>query len=387
MTDRFRIIHVTTFARSGGGMQGMVRRHRRRDAALGFTPAVAAIFEPALPGVNDAGLAAAWWWTPARLRRRFIAEIHPGSRGSLAVYHNGWGLPLFAPGDGAFRRLAFLHTDWPGLAAALPAMAPWCDAFICVSPQLVAMVRRHVPQYPVERVHFVPYPVEPPPGFRAPARVPDNPRRPLVIGYAGRLEKKQKRLERLPRLMRQLHARLGNFSWHIIGDGPLRRRLEQQTRDLGPVKFHGWLTGEAYWRTLAALDVSVMTSDFEGSPIALLEAMSLGVVPFYPAIGDWGEEVARSISPLCAYPAGDMAAAADALLALAREDFSTLRARAVAAVAPHTPAAYEEAYASALHATIARPGYAVQKPLRQACWSDWLPLAVIGRVYENALWR
>ena len=150
---------------------------------------------------------------------------------------------------------------------------------------------------------------------------------------------------------------------------------------------HGWLTGEAYWRTLAALDVSVMTSDFEGSPIALLEAMSLGVVPFYPAIGDWGEEVARSISPLCAYPAGDMAAAADALLALAREDFSTLRARAVAAVAPHTPAAYEEAYASALHATIARPGYAVQKPLRQACWSDWLPLAVIGRVYENALWR
>ena len=74
MTDRFRIIHVTTFARSGGGMQGMVRRHRRRDAALGFIPAVAAIFEPALPGVNDAGLAAAWWWTPARLRRRFIAE-------------------------------------------------------------------------------------------------------------------------------------------------------------------------------------------------------------------------------------------------------------------------------------------------------------------------
>ena len=65
---------------------------------------------------------------------------------------------------------------------------------------------------------------------------------------------------------------------HIFGDGPLRDALKSQARtqaSLVEVQFHGHTSNAlAYMRQMDAL---LLTSSHEGLPVAVLEAMSLGV--------------------------------------------------------------------------------------------------------------
>lgn len=72
----------------------------------------------------------------------------------------------------------------------------------------------------------------------------------------------------------------------VIGDGPLRGRLETLAVDLGlgdRVRFHGALPHEAVTNHLAAADAFVLPSvvaadgDMEGIPVALMEAMASGL--------------------------------------------------------------------------------------------------------------
>jgi glycosyltransferase involved in cell wall biosynthesis len=63
----------------------------------------------------------------------------------------------------------------------------------------------------------------------------------------------------------------------IAGDGPLRADLEAQARDLniaGRVRFLGYRTDVA--SLLDAMDVAVMSSDYEGSPLFAFETMAQG---------------------------------------------------------------------------------------------------------------
>lgn len=65
----------------------------------------------------------------------------------------------------------------------------------------------------------------------------------------------------------------------MVGDGPLRRRMEQRVRRLGlegQVSFLGLIPRDEVFRVLARADVLVTTSGGEGLPVALLEAMACG---------------------------------------------------------------------------------------------------------------
>lgn len=107
------------------------------------------------------------------------------------------------------------------------------------------------------------------------------------IGLAGRLVP-VKRVDILLDTVQYLkiyHTGL-NLEFRIFGDGSLRRELEQQCIDKGiknSVRFYGHvndLTSE-----LQKLDALIMTSDHEGLPMVLLEAMVLGVTVIAHAVG------------------------------------------------------------------------------------------------------
>ena len=77
--------------------------------------------------------------------------------------------------------------------------------------------------------------------------------------------------------MKQRHPEL-KLSFHIYGDGPLREELEQlskqlQTTDI--VHFEGHCTNIK--AALDKTDILLMTSDHEGLPMILLEAMATRV--------------------------------------------------------------------------------------------------------------
>ena len=106
---------------------------------------------------------------------------------------------------------------------------------------------------------------------------PNTVQTPFRIGIAGRLVP-VKRIDLFVQTARALldhHPDL-EASFHIFGDGPLREELETLNRKLHTsniVHFEGHC--EDIPNELHKLDVLLMTSDHEGLPMILLEAMAL----------------------------------------------------------------------------------------------------------------
>jgi glycosyltransferase involved in cell wall biosynthesis len=99
------------------------------------------------------------------------------------------------------------------------------------------------------------------------------------IGIIGRLEPVKRIdifLKMAAILMRQAEHK--EYRFHVIGDGKLKPQLEAQTKELGlsdVVRFHGHRKDMA--SCISSLDVIVMCSDHEGTPMTALEALALGV--------------------------------------------------------------------------------------------------------------
>ena len=99
----------------------------------------------------------------------------------------------------------------------------------------------------------------------------------LLIGIVGRLVpiKNHKMFLNVIRKVMDNKSPGLNLKFLIIGDGELRRRLEEDVRDMGlsnAVIFTGWVKDIA--KVYADLDIIVLTSLNEGTPVSLIEAMA-----------------------------------------------------------------------------------------------------------------
>lgn len=117
-----------------------------------------------------------------------------------------------------------------------------------------------------------------------------------VIIFAGRIcEQKRPRL--LAEILRDLAGRGTVFRALVIGDGELRPLLENLVREyaLAPmVQFLGTVEHDRWLEILAASDVFLLPSQYEGISVALLEAMGAGVVPVVAAVGGQAEVITAS---------------------------------------------------------------------------------------------
>jgi phosphatidylinositol alpha 1,6-mannosyltransferase len=102
------------------------------------------------------------------------------------------------------------------------------------------------------------------------------PRGEVVVGYVGRLAA-EKQVERLARLTDLPGARLV-----VVGDGPLRPRLE---RRMTRARFLGFRTGGDLSATLASMDVFVHPGEAETFCQAVQEALASAVPVVAPAAG------------------------------------------------------------------------------------------------------
>lgn len=109
------------------------------------------------------------------------------------------------------------------------------------------------------------------------------------IIYVGRLDFVQKRVYRVIDTWNYLEERYPDWKLTIVGDGDDRENLENHVRSLGlkHVFFEGFQNPLEYYRRASLL---LLTSDFEGFGLVIVEGMSFGVVPFvygsYPAVYD-----------------------------------------------------------------------------------------------------
>jgi glycosyltransferase involved in cell wall biosynthesis len=102
-----------------------------------------------------------------------------------------------------------------------------------------------------------------------------DPRRPAV-GMVGRLSR-QKAPEDFLRVAVLVARKVPATTFVVVGDGPLRSQLEQLAASQGigaSTRFLGFRDDVPL--VLAALDVFLLTSLWEGFPLTILEAMATG---------------------------------------------------------------------------------------------------------------
>jgi glycosyltransferase involved in cell wall biosynthesis len=161
------------------------------------------------------------------------------------------------------RVLATFQGGLPAEYGAVTRLFRLADHVTCVSRELADGLVAH--GLPAARVTIVPNGVVVPP--TAPRDRGSG--RPLVVAV-GRLVP-QKNHERLLLAAR----RVPQARFEIVGDGPLRARLEARARELGvDVGFTG--VRDDAPALMAAADLVAFSSDWEGLSLAALEALAVG---------------------------------------------------------------------------------------------------------------
>lgn len=111
------------------------------------------------------------------------------------------------------------------------------------------------------------------------------PKKNIIIGTVTALTA-QKRIDRWLRIAAKVLAQRPEVYFMIVGDGVLRAELELKGKALVEayqLRFAGQSSEPHAW--LNGFDIFLMSSDFEGLPVALLEAMSMECVPVVTSVG------------------------------------------------------------------------------------------------------
>jgi glycosyltransferase involved in cell wall biosynthesis len=152
------------------------------------------------------------------------------------------------------------------------------NAVVCVSQEIARKARAMCPGFAPEKIvsiaSGVPATPEPSAGCRG-----SNHR--LRIIYVGRIVQAQKRVLDIPAILSELEKRGVDFSLTMVGSGPDEKLLRELISERGlasRVTFAGVKSPEDSSRILAEHDCLLLTSEEEGMPMAILEAMSAGCV-------------------------------------------------------------------------------------------------------------
>jgi len=136
-----------------------------------------------------------------------------------------------------------------------------------------------------------------------------------IVGMVGRLVE-VKNFDLFIQAARKVLGQNPKVLFLIVGDGPLRHKLEKQAADSG-IKERIIFTGfrDDVFRLIAMMDLFVLCSTSETNPIALMEAMASGKPVIATDVGGVSELIDHHITGwLC--PSGDLACLTEAMIHL-----------------------------------------------------------------------
>jgi glycosyltransferase involved in cell wall biosynthesis len=132
------------------------------------------------------------------------------------------------------------------------------------------------------------------------------PRRPFRgrMLMVGRLAP-PKRPDLALRALASVRERIPEAELHVVGDGPLRPEAERLAAQLGVAEHVRFLGNrDDVPELLAEAECALLASDYEGCPLAVVEAMAAGVAVAATAAGGTGELVRDGVTGALA-PKGD----------------------------------------------------------------------------------
>lgn len=143
----------------------------------------------------------------------------------------------------------------------------------------------------------------------------DSLAEPLKIGYAGRLEVEQKRMDLFMQLIELLDRKRVNFLFRIAGTGTHKEVMERMIEEKqlqNKVIFLGVIKREdisCFWKQQ---DICVNVADFEGRSITQLEAMANGAIPVVTKTSGTKEDISDGANGYLVAP-GDCGRMADVI--------------------------------------------------------------------------
>lgn len=141
----------------------------------------------------------------------------------------------------------------------------------------------------------------------------------FVVAYIGRLSE-EKGIQHLIKAYSIIEKRNAYIRLIIIGDGPDKNKLIElvtKKRLTDKVSFVGFQNDIESW--LAAIDIFILPSLTEGTPMALLEAMSFGLPVIASAVGGVPKVIKSMINGILVSPANPNQIA-DAIIKLYNND-------------------------------------------------------------------
>jgi glycosyltransferase involved in cell wall biosynthesis len=271
----------------------------------------------------------------AWIYKNMIIRLPPGTPIVLSDDHSVWEAATWL--QNVYPIIGVMHADEEHYYALAEKYSKKTDVFACVSNRVRENTRKRIPAFDAARIFTIPCGIH----------LPELKRVPPVDGtlrliFVGRIAAYQKRAGDLVKIAKALTAKGIKYHLEIIGDGDLRQSLQDDVRAEGlneVVTFPGWLSQQEVATHLATSDILLLTSDFEGTPIAMMEAFAAGcgmVGTRVSGIEDY-EHHALAASCLGVYEVGDIpgavaciekiaaipaAARSEAARALAEQEFS-----------------------------------------------------------------
>ena len=213
-----------------------------------------------------------------RMKENILGSIAAQLSGKIPCLRTVHGAAEYTPGWHSLPKRLIFSLDW------------FCGRFlqkkiIAVSEDLAELLQS---DYPADKINVINNGIDTSAQRVADtSNTPPGKTTPFKIGIAGRLVavKRVDLFIKTAQTLMQTQLNL-NVSFHIYGDGPLRKELTLlnkalQTDDI--LQFEGHC--ENMHKELQTLDALLMTSDHEGLPMILLEAMSLNVPVIAHAVG------------------------------------------------------------------------------------------------------
>jgi glycosyltransferase involved in cell wall biosynthesis len=191
----------------------------------------------------------------------------------------------------------------------------WQQASVAVSDELGLRLSAERPATAIEVIHNG---IDPDAlaDLRERRRARDAAQRPKRVAFLGRLVP-VKRVDLFLEMARQCQAVGGGEpTFDVVGEGPLAAELRGLADRLGlqaRVTFHGFRPDAV--ALLADVDALVFTSDHEGTPMAALEAIAIGVPVVARAVGGL-PELLTGVDGCRLVEGDDPAALAEAVLAV-----------------------------------------------------------------------
>lgn len=155
----------------------------------------------------------------------------------------------------------------------------------------------------------------------------------LRIAWAGRMENSQKRISDLVLIAERLKQKELSFVFDIIGEGSAKSSLIAEIKAKGLKDyfvFHGWQSKAYIEEILQAAQLYILPSNYEGYPVAVMEAFANGCVVVSSRVSGIEdlEKESDTADVLKVFEIGDVQKAAEHVMVLQDADFVTLAQKA-----------------------------------------------------------